>query len=268
MGGQWRASWRRVNRRRPAHLVERVSGEPPSRNGASSLHLFWDLPGRFAAAEVTLEVLQPPTVARLYFWALQATFVGPAGPVGGAHLGLQFHPDYPGSTAVNWGGYRHGGGELDGTASSLPGTLGNVNTRDHPWQPGRPYRLRIDRSPDQPGWWQGSVRDLADPDACWVTVRALHGGGTHLSSFMTWSEVFARCEHPSVTVRWSDPVAVDDDAIAHRPARMSVNYQAQADGGCANTTTEADQVGIRQRTGTERLVPQGANLSVPGAASR
>lgn len=266
MGESWRDPWRRFLGREPRHNVERISGEPPSGNGASSLHLTWDLPGRFAAAEVTLEVLEPPTVSRLYFWALQANFVGPAGPGGGAHLGLQFHPDYPGSTAVNWGGYRHGGGELDGTASALPGALGNVNTRDYAWQPGRPYRLRIDRSPDRPGWWQGSVRALNPPDAAWVTVRALHGGGTHLNSLMTWSEVFARCEHPPVAVRWSDPAAFDDDGGVHRPALMSVNYQSHAEGGCANTTAVADPLGICQRTGTARLVPQGAVINVPGSA--
>lgn len=264
--------WRRFTRRQPRPDAERVSGEPPSANGASSLHLFWDLPGRFAAAEVTLEVLDAPEVARLYFWALQASFVGPAGPTGAAHLGLQFHPDYPGATAVNWGGYHQGGGELEGSSSPLPGALGNVNTRDYPWEPARQYRLRIDRSPDQPGWWRGSVRDLAPAGAGagagWVTVRVVHAGGTHLSSLMTWSEVFARCEHPPVTVRWSDPVAFEDDTTARRPARMSVNYQARADGGCANTTAQVDQVGIRQQTGTERLVPQGANLSVPAGPAR
>ncbi len=265
MGEPGRDLWQRFRRREPGSNPPRVSGEPPSGNGASSLHLFWDLPGRFAAAEVTLEVLEPPTVSRLYFWALQANFVGPAGPGGGAHLGLQFHPDHPGSTAVNWGGYRHGGGELDGTRSALASALNNVNTRDYDWQPGVPYRLRIDRSPDRPGWWQGSVRALApQPDRGWVTVRALHGRGTHLSSLMTWSEVFARCEHPPVTVRWSDPTAVDDDGVTHRPAQMSVNYQSHADGGCANTTADADRVGIRQRSGTVRLVPQGAVLNVPG----
>ena len=84
----------------------RTHGDPPSANGASSLHLRWDLDDRPGCREVsvTLEVLQPPTVDRLYFWALQADFAtGDAGrrPAGGAHLGLQWHPQHPGSTAVN-----------------------------------------------------------------------------------------------------------------------------------------------------------------------
>ena len=65
---------------------ERNQGNPPSANGASSMHLFWDLDGRFAAAEVTLTVIEPPRVDRLYFWALQATFTDGTEDLGGAHL--------------------------------------------------------------------------------------------------------------------------------------------------------------------------------------
>lgn len=239
----------------------RTQGDPPSGNGASSLHLFWDLPGRFAAVEATLEVVQAPTVDRLYFWALQANFVDGSRPTGGAHLGLQWHPQYPGATAVNWGGYRHGGGELDGTTSALPSTLGNPHTRDYRWRAATPYRLRIDRSPTRRGSWRGSVCDLETGEA--VAVRELHAGGDHLTSPMTWSEVFARCEHAPATVRWSDPVGIDDEGRAHRPAGVRVNYQAHADGGCANTTAFVDDIGICQRTGCTRHTPQGATLPVP-----
>lgn len=238
---------------------QRVAGDPPSANGASSLHLFWHLDGHFAAAEVTLEVLEAPVVDRLYFWALQASFSDGRRELGAAHLGLQWHPSYPGSTAVNWGGYRNGAGELDGSASALPSTLGNPNTRDLVWRPATPYRLRIERG-DEPGAWRGLV---VDPDRGPVEIRRLYGGGTHLCSLMTWSEVFARCEHPPVTVRWSDPVAHDDDGRAHRPASVSVNYQSHADGGCANTDAYADSSGLCQRTATVRRTPLGATLSVP-----
>lgn len=240
---------------------QRTSGAPPSGNGASSMHLFWSLPGQYAAAEVTLEVIQPPRVAELYFWAFQATFSGGGRPFGGAHLGLQWHPQYPGGTAVNWGGYRHGGGELDGSASSLPSALGNPHTRDYRWAPGVPYRLRIDRSPTRPGSWRGS---LFDPERqAVVAVRELHAGGTHLTSLMTWSEVFARCEDPPATVRWSDPVAFDDAGRAVPATEVTVNYQSYGDGGCSNTTCFADDVGICQRTATARATPQGRALSVP-----
>ena len=238
---------------------QRTTGDPPSANGASSLHLFWHLDGHFAAAEVTLEVLGPPAVDRLYFWALQAAFSDGRRELGAAHLGLQWHPSYPGSTAVNWGGYHRTGGELDGSVSPLPSALGNPNTRDLPWRPTTPYRLRIERG-DTPGAWRGLV---IDPATGPVEVRRLYGGGSHLCSLMTWSEVFARCEHPSVTVRWSDPVAFADDGRAHRPATVTVNYQAHDDGGCANTDAFADATGLCQRTATTRRTPGGSTLAVP-----
>ena len=67
---------------------------------------------------------------------------------GGAHFGLQWHPDHPGGTAVNWGGYDRSGSILPGSASDLPSALHNDNTRDLAWVPRRPYRLRISRSTD------------------------------------------------------------------------------------------------------------------------
>lgn len=225
------------------------------------MHMFWPLEGAYAAVEVTLEVLEPPSVDRLYFWALQATFTDGRRDLGGAHLGLQWHPDYPGATAVNWGGYRHGGGELPGTTSALPSTLGNPHTRDFAWAPTLPYRLRIERSAQQAGSWQGSVRDPRTGEV--VVVRHLHAGGTHLRSLMTWSEVFARCDHPPVTVRWSDPVAYDDAGQACRPVTVTLNYQARHDGGCTNTNSFVDGVGVCQRTASTRANPQGARLRLP-----
>ncbi len=239
----------------------RVRGAPPSGNGASSLHLAWELPGTFVEAAVTLEVLAPPRVAALYFWAFQASFTDGGRDGGGAHLGLQFHPSYPGSTAVNWGGYRAGGGELDGTVSTLRSTLGNPHTRDYRWEPGRAYRLRISRSDLAPTSWRGSVTDLATGTE--TVVRDLHTGGTALRGLMVWSEVFARCDDPSATVRWSDPVAVDVEGRMHRPATARVNYQSHADGGCANTTAGVDDVGLLQTTAMRRAVPQGATLTWP-----
>jgi hypothetical protein len=225
------------------------------------MHLFWTLPGSFTAAEVTLEVLDAPAVDRLYFWALQASFTDGHRTLGGAHLGLQWHPDYPGATAVNWGGYRAGGGELAGTASTLPGSLGNPHTRDYPWEVGVPYRLRIDRSPRRAGSWRGSLHDPQRGRT--VVIRELMPGGTHLCSLMTWSEVFARCEHPPVTVRWSDPVAFDELDRSVRPTEVAVNYQSHADGGCANTNAFIDDTGICQRTCCSRRVAQGSRLALP-----
>lgn len=250
----------------------RVRGEPTSSNGASSLHLRWVVPDvAFREVAVTLEVVEPPRVDRLYFWALQVGFADRGRRAGGAHLGLQWHPGYPGSTAVNWGGYDAGGSILRGSDSALPGTLGNVNTRDFRWEPHRAYRLSVapgarpDRGPDDITPWRGTVTDLATGEA--TVVRDLWPrGGPELTGPMTWSEVFARCEHPSVTVRWSDPVAVDTAGVAHRPDAVETNYQARDAGGCDNTTSEPDERGVLQVTATDRRVPQGTRIPLRGPA--
>ncbi len=137
------SGWRRWFSRAPG------TGEPGK--GVSSFHLWWQdaPPEPVVAVEVTLEVVEAPVVDRLYFWALQATFNDATTDHGGAHLGLQWNPRYPGSRAANWGGYpKFGqwGAVLQGTPSPLPSTPNDPNTRDYPWQQGVPYRLRISRS--------------------------------------------------------------------------------------------------------------------------
>jgi hypothetical protein len=240
----------------------RIRGEPRSANGASSLHLWWELPGAYREVAVTLEILLPPTVPRLYFWALQVSFTDGRRVAGGAHLGLQSHPRHPGGTAVNWGGYRSGGGELEGSVSSLPSALDNRNTRDYPWVPGRPYRLRVAPSTDQ--GWRGSVTDLATGRETVVRDLYLPGPAPALSAPVVWSEVFARCDHPSTVVEWSDLEAVTEGGRAIGPAAVRVGYQRRADGGCDNTTALADPdgtaTGVRQITGTPRVVAPGAVL--------
>src|SRR4051794_29985274 len=74
-------------------LGPRVSGLPTSSNGASSLHLMWEVPTSAPLVEVavTLVVPKAPLTDALYFWALQASF----GDGGGAHLGLQWGADAP-----------------------------------------------------------------------------------------------------------------------------------------------------------------------------
>jgi hypothetical protein len=196
------------------------------------MHLHWDpAPRPTRAVSAVLEVVEPPVVPHLYFWALQVSFADRGRRVGGAHLGLQWYDRHPGSTAVNWGGYRDGAGELDGDASPLPSATGNPNTRDFAWQPRTPYRLTI--SGDGDGWWTGAVTDLTT-DATTI-VRRLHGGGTELVAPVVWSEVFARCDDPAVTVRWSqlDPA----------PSMLRPTYQSHADGGCANTWSRPDPDG-------------------------
>jgi len=249
---------------------QRVSGEPRSANGASSFHLIWDLPSlplRRVAA--TLEVVVPPRVPRLYFWALQVSFASGPRLQGGAHLGLQWHPRYPGSTAVNFGGYgpaERGTRVLEGTTSELRGSRRNPNTRDFPWQLGHRYRLEVAPAPEAPEGlraWRGTVQDL-DGGGVQV-VRDLYTRAEYLHTPLVWSEVFARCEHPSVVVRWSDlqATAISDEEL--RPERVRVNYQTRADGGCDNTSVALDELGILQITAVQREVPQAAILPVPGA---
>lgn len=239
--------------RPPARV--RTSGEPRSANGASSFHLTWVLPPSAPLVEVSavLEVVVPPAVDRLYFWALQVGFVDGAADRGAAHVGLQWNARHPGGRAVNWGGYAPAGGLLQGTSSALPSGPDDPNTRDYAWEPGRAYRLRVSPAPGRPGGWQGEVTDLATGEA--TVVRHLDAGGDRLARPVVWSEVFARCEHPSVTVRWSELEGRTAAGRRVAPRGLAVNYQATAAGGCDNTTVVVDDAGVLQVTNAERLPP-------------
>jgi len=81
---------------------------------------------------------------------------------------------------------------------------------------------------------------------------------------MVWSEVFADCDDPSVTVRWSNLRALDVAGATHDVRAVRVNYQRVADGGCANTTSQLDPgaSGFLQITATARTTPQGARLQL------
>jgi hypothetical protein len=211
---------------------------------------------RLVEAEAVLEVVEPPTVAELHFWALQVSFAEGGRRHGGGHVGLQWHPRHPGSTAVNWGGYAAGGGELTGSVSPLPSALDNPNTRDLAWSAGRPYRLRVTQGT---GGWTGWVDELP--------VRDLHAGGSELVDLMVWSEVFARCDDPTSAVRWSGLLARDDAGVEHRPDRLTVSYQSVVDGGCSNTDVvlAPDRRSVEQRTATPRTVKPGTTLPFGGA---
>src|SRR5437763_4847988 len=167
----------------PLFRRARTHGFPPSGNGASSFHLGWRLPpgaDHLVSASGTLEVLTPPAVDHLYFWALQVAFPG----AGAAHLGLQWNERHPGFGAVNWGGYAADGSLLPGTESPLPSTPADPNTRDYPWEPGRPYRLRVHRVDE--GAWRGGVTDLRLDNT--DTVRDLSAAARYLGDPMVWSE--------------------------------------------------------------------------------
>jgi hypothetical protein len=242
-------------------------GRPRSANGASSLHLGWDVPQAshddpWVAAEAVLEVQVPPQVLALYFWAMQASFSDRGRHGGAAHLGLQWYPAHPGSTAVNWGGYGADGRELEGSTSALPSATGNPHTRDYEWSPGTPYRLRIERieSPDGSRAWRGSVTDVAR--GATTFVRDLWAPGYGLSGLVVWSEVFAPCDAPGTAVRWSDLRLTTDSGTTHDVSSVTVNYQSLADGGCATTDTRLDADGVVQVTGTRRSTPLGVRLTL------
>ena len=210
------------------------------------------------AASATLEVPRPPVVDELYFWALQVSFEGPRGRTGGAHLGLQHHPGYPDSTAVNWGGYDDVvGGELVGTESVLPSALGNANTRTFRWVAGRRYRLDVSQVAS--GWWQGTVTDVES--GALTVIRDLNcHDAVALSGLMVWSEVFAPCDAPSVAALWTDLSYVTRDGRRAAPLGLEANYQAAAAGGCSNTNSVVEAGVARQETKTSRTTPQGKYL--------
>ena len=209
--------------------------------------------GHLVGADVTIEVTHPPVVDDLYFWALQVDFLG----AGAAHLGLQWNRAFPGYGAVNWGGYAPDGALLSGTASPLPSTPGDRNTRDYRWQPERAYRLHVRRAGDD--LWRGEVTDLATNET--AVVRDLHAVSRFLAQPMVWSEVFARCDDATVTVRWSDFAVVTERGDRIAPEALVVNYQSHADGGCANTTSVLDgRGGVLQVTNSERSTRQGTAL--------
>jgi len=244
-------------------LRERVSGAPTSANGASSFHLWWDVPygERFTSASITLDVARQPDLDRLVFFAIQVAFVKPGG--GGAHLGLQHHPAFPDRSAVNWGGYDPHGALLEGTESPLPSVDDDPNTRDYLWSPGRPYQLTIDRATDADAdihRWRGTCTDLISGES--VVVRELYNPGRYLRAPVVWIESFAPCDAPRFEARWSNATIVTEKGEVRSISRMRADYQHHAAGGCTNTNSFVDGVSFVQRSGQLRSTKPGTTLSV------
>jgi len=244
-------------------LRERVSGAPTSANGASSFHLWWDVPygERFTSASVTLDVSRQPDLDRLVFFAMQVAFVKPGG--GGAHLGLQHHPAFPDRSAINWGGYDSHGSLLEGTESPLPSVDDDPNTRDYPWFPGRPYQLAVDRITDDDAdihLWRGSCTDLISGET--VAVRELYNRGKYLRAPVVWIESFAPCDAPRFEARWSNATIANEKGDVRAISRMRADYQHHAAGGCTNTNSFVDGVTFVQRSGQLRSTKPGTTLSV------
>ncbi len=241
------------------------TGKPHSTNGASSLHLTWDLPAEeWVEVRATIQVEQPPSTPSLCFWALQAGFVNRGHSCGAGHLGLQWHPGHPGGTAVNWGGYDEDGSELRGSGSPLPSATGNPNTRDLAWLPGRRYQLKI-RRPTDAGRapmghkaWRGEVAD--EVTGAVDVVRELYSEGSRLSGVVVWTEDFGACDAPPCEVRWSGLEAVTAAGDVYEVESVRVNYQSLADGGCADTSASVDGGAFVQRTASPRVTAQGSVL--------
>jgi hypothetical protein len=201
---------------------------------------------RIAEARVTLEVRTPPTVDRLYFWALQVSFEDRGRHLGAGHTGLQWHPAAPGG-AVNWGGYDPGGGELPGTRSDLP-SVDSANTRRWSWSPRVPYQLRV-WSPTE-GAWRAEVTNTVD--GATTVIRDLLVPAVELTRPVVWAEVFALCDDPPTEARWSDLRVVDAAGIEHAVTVASVTYQPESSGGCSNTEAVVDGRAFVQRTGSAK----------------
>lgn len=242
---------------------ERVSGAPASSSGASSFHLWWDVPfgERLTSASVTLEVTRRPDLDRLVFFALQVAFIKPGG--GGAHIGLQHHPDFPKQSAVNWGGYDPHGGHLDGSLSLLPSVKDDPNTRDYEWSTGRPYQLIVDRLTDEETEihrWRASVTDLRSGEA--TEVRELYSHGAFLRAPVVWVESFAPCDAPRFEAAWSNATVTTESGDVRPVKKMRADYQPHAAGGCTNTNSFIEGVTFVQRSGQLRTTKPGTTLSL------
>jgi hypothetical protein len=212
------------------------------------------------------EVARPPAVARLYFWALQVSFVEAGRELGAGHTGLQWHPSAP-AGAVNWGGYYSGeapagsDGTLPGSVSALPPVDGNAHTRHFAWSPGRKYQFRV-WSPTA-GAWRSEVTDVDRGET--TVIRDLLVEAHGLANPLVWSEVFAACDDPPTEVRWSQLEATAPTGQVHAARSVRLTYQSFADGGCSNTQTYADGESLVQVTGLPVARPAAPDVLSLGA---
>jgi hypothetical protein len=252
--GTWGRVWKTLFSERPPMV------EP--RNGVSSFHMWWQgFEGGSAIvdAAATLTVLEEPTADRLYFWALQSSFLDGTRSFGAGHIGLQWNPRHPDSRAVNWGGYANIAdvqSVLRGTPSPLPSTPNDPNTRDYRWRAGAGYRFRIAKSPHG---WRGEITDVERGET--TIIRELDAPGDRLGGFVVWSEVFAACSHPPAIVEWSDLSVRSADGEVRRPTSVRLTFPSGGD--CPNTDVRLTATGLRQLTNTSRTARDGQVLPVP-----
>lgn len=245
--------------------VDRLRGDlydTPASGGG--FHLWWrGLPADepIVACEITLEILHEPQVPRIYFWAMQMTFLDEVGTNHGvAHTGLQWNPRHADHRAVNWGGYRQAADVtsiLEGSDSPLPSTPDDRNTRDFPWRVGVPYRLAVRRGAQG---WEASITDTDLGET--IPIRELYAGGDRLGHFVVWTELFCAGRDPRSVVRWSDPAVITLSGETREPSEMVSNYPGGPEWRRLDACTDA--VGIVQSTDTRRSTRHGAALKLRG----
>ena len=223
----------------------------------SGFHLWWhgvpsDEP--VISCSVVLEVLVPPAVPTLYFWALQASFLDGSGrSYGAAHTGLQWNPRHPGGRAVNWGGYAQAadvGSVLDGSDSPLDGIPGDRNTRNFAWLASVPYRFTI-----HPGVAGRVELPDGDPGPCRQIGHRGRPAGDRLGGFVMWSELFCRGRDPSSAVRWSQPQALTASGRTIVPRSLHATFPDGRE--WRDLDVLVDGVGVQQVTTTGRTLRGG-----------
>lgn len=241
-----------------------MTGPPASPNGASSFHAWWEPPPTgLAAVSAVLQIHDIPSDNSLYFWAMQVDFVGADGTqFGGGHIGLQWNRAHPANRAVNWGGYAsqyRGGHVLTGSDSPLPSANQDPNTRDYMWKLDTPYQLVVART-ETPGEWRGMIADLDSQEV--VTVRNIYCEGSFLAAASVWTESFANCDAPPVTVSWSNLRGQLVDGREVGPPMVLASFQPNDKGGCDNTNTVVEDGLIVQSTNTERTTSPDQKLKL------
>ena len=232
----------------------------------SGFHLWWKgVPSNepIVACSVVLEVVQPPTVAALYFWALQASFLDAHRPVlrRGPHR-APVEPPPPGQPGGELGWLRAGG-----RRHLHPGRQ-RLTAARHPRGPEHPH-VRVARRDPVPLHDPSRHRrvgvdgDRSGRPAPEVTVRELYAAGDRLGGFVMWSELFCRGDDPPTRCggrsRRPSPRPVADRAAAALHATFPDGPEWR------DLDVVVDGVGVQQVTTTGRTLRGGV---VPAAPRR
>ena len=243
--------------------LSRVRRAAPQHTGPTSAHLWFDgVPsGPWRSVSATLQVIDEPTSAHLYFWALQASFTDASGTAfGAAHTGLQWNPRHPDSRAVNWGGYAKTAdvsSVLEGSRSALPGIAGDENTRNFPWRSGVGYQFTISHSEHG---WRSTVVDTSTGEQ--TIIRDLFAAGDRLNGFVVWMEIFAPCDAPRTVVRWTDLAVVDEARGERREVRAVRTSFPDVRAACTNNDSRVGDSGWLQLTNDRRTTATGVTLTI------